>query len=361
VNSPHSTAPVRPDATLGARRTPTPLPSPRQLRERLPCPPETAARIQRARHAIRNVLHGRDPRRLVAIVGPCSIHDPDQAMEYALRLARLARDTRGQLVVVMRTYFEKPRTTVGWKGLLNDPDLDGSCRAARGLKVARRLLLDINALGLPCGAEILDPTAVRYLEDLLTWACIGARTCESQIHRELASGLPMPVGIKNGTSGNLITARDAMVAAQRPHAFFGIDDDGTPALHQSSGNPDTHFVLRGGGGVPNYDAEVVAWATSRARHLGLVRPVWVDCSHGNSSHDHRLQARVCRQVLDHLGAGHRALGGLMLESFLAAGRQPLAPGVELRHGVSVTDGCIGWDETEELLRAAAKTVETAPP
>jgi 3-deoxy-7-phosphoheptulonate synthase len=261
----------------------------------------------------------------------------------------------------MRTYFEKPRTTVGWKGLLNDPDLDGSCRAERGLEAARRLLLDINALGLPCGAEILDPTAVRYLEDLLAWACIGARTAESQPHRELASGLPMPVGFKNGTSGNLIAARDAMVAAQRPHTFFGIDDDGAPALHRSSGNPDTHFVLRGGGGVPNYDTEVVTWAASRAGRLGLARPVWVDCSHGNSGHDHRFQASVCRHVLDCVRAGHRAIGGLMLESFLAAGRQPVAPSAELRRGVSITDGCIGWDETEELLRAAAKAVEAAPP
>jgi 3-deoxy-7-phosphoheptulonate synthase len=352
---PHqSTVPIQPDAARRARRAPVPLPPPRLLRHHLPCPPETAARIRRARDAIRDVLHGRDPRRLVAVVGPCSIHDPEQAMEYALRLARLARETRGQLLVVMRTYFEKPRTKVGWKGLINDPDLDGSCDGTRGLERARRLLLDINALGLACGAEVLDPIAAPYLEDLLSWACIGARTSESQIHRELASRLPMPVGFKNRTDGNLKTAQDALVAARRPHSFFGIDDEGAPALHRSPGNPDAHLVLRGGGGVPNYDPEVVAWAATRARQLGLVRPVWVDCSHDNSKRSHLLQGSVCRHVLDQVQGGHRVIGGFMLESFLEAGSQPFAPGVELRRGVSITDACIGWKETEELLRAAAR-------
>jgi len=354
---PHqSTAPIERDAARRARLAPEPLPSPRLLRHDLPCPPETAARIRRAREAIRDVLHGRDSRRLVAVVGPCSIHDPAQAMEYALRLARLARDTRGQLVVIMRTYFEKPRTKVGWKGLINDPDLDGSCDGVRGLERARRLLLDINALGLTCAAEVLDPITAPYLEDLLSWACIGARTSESQIHRELASRLPMPVGFKNGTDGNLRTAQDALVAARHPHAFFGIDDDGAPALHRSPGNPDAHLVLRGGGGAPNYDPEVVALAATRARKLGLVRPVWVDCSHDNSNRSHLLQGSVCRHVLDQVRGGQRVIGGLMLESFLEAGSQPFTPGAELRRGVSITDGCIGWNETEELLLAAARAV-----
>jgi 3-deoxy-7-phosphoheptulonate synthase len=357
---PHqATAPIQRDAARRVRGAPIPLPSPRLLRHRLPCPPETATRIRLARGAIRDILYGRDPRRLVAVVGPCSIHDPDQAMEYALRLARLARETHGQLVVVMRTYFEKPRTAVGWKGLINDPDLDGSCDGARGLERARRLLLDINALGLACAAEVLDPMTVPYLEDLLSWACIGARTSESQIHRELASRLPMPVGFKNRTDGNLKTAQDALVTARRPHTFFGIDDDGRPALHRSPGNPDAHLVLRGGGGVPNHDPEVVAWAATRARQLGLVRPVWVDCSHGNSNQNHLLQGSVCRHVLDQVRGGHQVIGGLMLESFLEAGSQPFAPGAELRRGVSITDDCIDWNETEELLRAATRAVSGA--
>ena len=294
------------------------------------------------------------------VVGPCSVHDPDQALEYALRLARLARDLGEQLVVVMRTYFEKPRTTVGWKGLLNDPDLDGGCDAERGLRLARRLLLDINDLGLTCGAELLDPLAAGYLEDLLGWACIGARTSESQVHRELASGLAMPVGFKNGTDGNVGVAQDALVAARTPHARLGVDAQGAPSLVRTSGNRDVHLVLRGGGGVPNHDPEIVAWAATRARRLGLARPVWVDCSHGNSQRNHRLQGSVFRRVLEQVRGGHRVIGGAMLESFLEPGSQPWTPGEPLRRGVSITDACIGWDETVALLEEAAEAVLQAP-
>jgi len=335
---------------------PEPLPSPAELRERHPVPPASARRIARARSAIRDVLHGRDTRRLIVITGPCSIHDPDAALEYGSRLARVAARHADRIEVVMRTYFEKPRTRVGWKGFLHDPHLDGSDRMAEGLERARRLLIELGELGLACGSELLDPLTATYLDDLLSWACIGARTVESQPHRQMASGLDLPVGFKNATDGNVAVAHDALVAAARPHSFLALEADGRVAVRRSRGNPDGHLVLRGGGGIPNDDPETVAWAAARARREGLVRPVLVDCSHGNSHKNHRLQGVACRRVLEQVRGGHASIAGLMLESFLEAGRQDWSPEAPLRRGVSITDACIDWPETESLLDEIAAAV-----
>lgn len=349
-------------AAAGTARPPVPesqpLPTPASLRARHPLPPAVRASIERTRRAIADVLHGRDGERLVVVVGPCSIHDPDEALEYGRRLAHAAARHRDALCVVMRTYFEKPRTRVGWKGFLHDPHLDGSDDMALGLERARSLLLELSALGLACGAEVLDPLASAYLEDLLSWGCIGARTSESQVHRQLASGLPMPVGFKNATDGNVTVAHDAMAAARRPHSYLGLGGDGRAAVCRSRGNPDVHLVLRGGGGVPNDDPETVAWAAARARREGLRRPVFVDCSHGNSHKNERLQGSVCRRVAAQVREGHRVIGGVMIESSLEAGRQDWSPEAPLAKGVSITDACIDWSETESLLEEIADAART---
>jgi 3-deoxy-7-phosphoheptulonate synthase len=295
------------------------------------------------------------------VVGPCSIHDPDAALEYARRLVKVAADNRNRLIVVMRTYFEKPRTTVGWKGLINDPHLDGSCDIANGLQIARRLLLEINELGLPCGGEVLDPITPQYISDLLSWASIGARTIESQTHREMASGLSMPIGFKNSTDGGLQTALHAMISARHPHTFLGISADGATAMIKTAGNPDRHVVLRGGGSGPNYGPADVARAAEMVAGEGVARPVMVDCSHGNSSKDYTRQPIVCRAVLSELETNRGAVMGLLLESNLHPGRQDWEAGTTLRYGVSITDACIGWDDTATLLAeiAAAARTKTA--
>ncbi len=334
-----------------------PLVAPRAVKQMLPVPDAVADTVRRAREAIRDVLHGRDRRRLVVIVGPCSIHDPTAALEYAERLARVARALRDRLMVVMRTYFEKPRTTVGWKGLINDPHLDGSCDIAAGLELARRILLDVNALGVPCASEVLDPITPQYVADLLSWAAVGARTTESQTHREMASGLSMPVGFKNGTDGSLQIALDAMVSARHAHSFLGINADGVTSIVRTRGNPDRHIVLRGGRGAPNHAD--VARAAALVAGEGIARPVMVDCSHGNSGKDPSRQAAVCREVLAHLGEAGGALMGFLVESNLHPGRQDWRPGAALRFGVSITDACIGWEETEALLHEIAAAVPAA--
>jgi 3-deoxy-7-phosphoheptulonate synthase len=279
-----------------------------------------------ARDAVREALHGRDAR-LVAIVGPCSLHDPAAALDYARQLRPVADSVRGELIVLMRAYFEKPRTTVGWKGLVNDPALDGSCDVARGLALARDLLREINALGLPCATEFLDPITPQYLADLVAWAAIGARTAESQTHREMASGLSMPVGVKNGTDGSVQVAVDAVTAARHPHVFLGVSELGRASIVRTTGNRDAHVVLRGGRSGPNWDAAAIADATLRLAPLGLARGVIVDCSHENSQ----------KQPARH------------------AGRQDWKPGGEHRYGVSITDACIGFEETAELLGALARS------
>ena len=279
------------------------LPTPGALLARLARTPQVERTVERGRNAIRAALHGRDPR-LVVIVGPCSIHDADSALEYAERLARLARELDDALIVAMRSYFEKPRTALGWKGMINDPRLDGSCEIALGLERARAILLAIGELGLPCATELLDPITRHYIGDLLAWVAIGARTSESQIHREMASGLPMPVGFKNPTSGELAPARDAMLAARSPHRHLGIGADGGFRRIETRGNPDVHLVLRGGQRGPNYGAQDVARAAELTAMLGLARPIVVDCSHANSGHDHRRQGDVLRDVLAQLDAAH---------------------------------------------------------
>jgi len=327
------------------------LESPDAAKARLPCPPAVLEIVRRGREAIRAALAGDDVR-LVMIVGPCSVHDPKAALEYANRLAKLARELADKLIIVMRVYFEKPRTTVGWKGLINDPYVDGSNDINTGLRIARRLLLDINALSLPCATEFLDPIIPQYTADLITWAAIGARTTESQTHREMASGLSMPVGFKNATDGDLQVALDAMVSAQHNHAFLGIDGAGMTCIVRTSGNEDVHLVLRGGTGGPNYSPADVARAKAAMGPAEGERRILIDCGHGNTNKDYTKIPDVFRSVLDQCRAGEKAILGMMVESNLRAGRQDQAGPLE--YGVSITDPCIDWDTTEKLLREAAE-------
>ncbi len=336
-----------------------PLAPPRAVKERLPLTEGVAGLVLATRRAIRDVIHGRDPKRLVVVVGPCSIHHREATLDYAARLKRVADLTREHLVVVMRTYVEKPRTTVGWKGLINDPQLDGSCDIAGGIELARRILLEINELGLPCASELLDPVTPQYLADLLSWFAVGARTCESQIHRELASGLSMPVGFKNATDGGLEVARNAMISARHAHSFVGIDAEGRAAIVRSRGNPDRHVVLRGGAGGPNFDAAAVARAADLVAEEGIARPIMVDCSHDNSGRDPARQAGVWRDVVGQFLAGQRRIMGLMAEGHLEGGRQAWSPGAPLSYGVSITDACMGWPQTEALLMETAEALATA--
>ncbi len=331
-----------------------PLPSPRMLKARLPSPHESL--VASGRDAIRAVLSGADPTRLIVIVGPCSIHDPKASIQYATRLARVAQATRRELLVVMRTYFEKPRTVVGWKGLVNDPLLDGSCDVHAGLAVSRSTLLQIGALGMLTGTEFLDPMVTPYLSDLVAWAGIGARTAESQTHRMMASGLPMPVGFKNGTDGTLHGAANAVAAARHGHAFLGVSEDGLTTVVRTKGNLYGHMVLRGGGGRSNYDSDTVARAAGLVRSSHLARGVMVDCSHDNSGRDPMKQRVVFQSVLDAFASGQQEIAGVMLESNLRPGKQAWSAGMNLEHGVSLTDACIGWDETERLLYAAAERI-----
>ncbi|PCC98352.1 3-deoxy-7-phosphoheptulonate synthase [Halopseudomonas pelagia] len=328
-----------------------PLPSPAQLRQRLPCSPALHGQIAEQRDAIRAVLNGDDDRLLV-IVGPCSLHDPDSAMEYAQRLAALAPQVSDQLLLVMRTYVEKPRTTVGWKGLMYDPHLDGSGDMAEGLALSRRLMLSIAELGLPVATELLQPMAAGYLDDLLGWAAIGARTSESQTHREMVSGLDLPVGFKNGTDGSMSVASDAMRSAAHGHQHFGLDEQGRPAMVQTRGNLDTHLVLRGGNGGANYHAPAVAAARQMLESQGLAARLIVDCNHANSGKNPLLQPEVLASVVDQRLAGDSSLRGVMLESHLFDGCQPLSG--QLAYGVSITDACLGWEATQHSLLCAAE-------
>lgn len=330
----------------------SPLISPALLRHDLPCDPRVAETVTRGRAAVTDVLDGDDDRLLV-VVGPCSVHDPDAALDYAHRLAARAEELSGELCVVMRTYFEKPRTTVGWKGLINDPGLDGTFDVNRGLRTARKLLLDISALGLPVGCEFLDPITPQYIADVVTWGSIGARTAESQVHRQLVSGLSMPVGIKNATDGDIRAAIDGMRAAAASHVFMGVNADGLAGLVTTTGNPDTHVILRGGA-TPNHSAADVAATVDGLRAAGLPERVVVDASHGNSGKDHVRQAGVVAELAERIAGGERAVTGLMMESFLEAGRQELGP--DMVRGRSVTDACMSWGTTDELLGTLADAV-----
>ncbi|MFU8817368.1 MAG: 3-deoxy-7-phosphoheptulonate synthase [Pseudomonadales bacterium] len=322
-----------------------PLISPAVLEEELPLSESAADLVGRSRQTIKDILWGDDPRLLV-VVGPCSVHDPAAAMEYAGRLAQLAGDVAERIFCVMRVYFEKPRTVVGWKGLINDPGLDGSYQINHGLRLARRLLLDVADVGLPAGTEFLDTTCGQYYTDLVSWGAIGARTVESQIHRELASGLSMPVGVKNRTDGNVQVAIDALRAAAHKHLFPSLTKEGAPAILETGGNPDCHLVLRGGD-VPNYGAEAVAQARTLLQQAGLPEVLMVDCSHANSRKDAERQPEVARTVCAQRAAGDGALRALMLESHLVGGRQELSP--TLRYGQSITDACLSFDATRMLL------------
>ena len=341
------------DVRIGAVR---PLISPALLQDELPVPEAVQALIERTRTTIAALLHGRDDRLLV-VVGPCSIHDHDQAMEYARRLMGAADALTGELVVVMRVYFEKPRTTVGWKGYINDPRLDGSFRINEGLRRARQLLLDIAALGLPPGTEFLDLLSPQFIADLVAWGAIGARTTESQSHRQLASGLSCPIGFKNGTEGGVQVAADALVAARASHAFMGMTKMGQAAIFETRGNDDAHVILRGGK-TPNYGAPSVDAACSLLARAGLREQVMIDCSHANSGKNHLRQIEVAQDVAARIGAGERRIIGLMLESHLEEGRQDLRPGMALKHGVSITDACLGWAQTEPVLQALAASVRS---
>ena len=330
------------------------LVSPAVLLEELPVTPGIEALVETTRQAIGRVLQGRDDR-LVVVVGPCSIHDHAQAMHYAQLLKPLADELHSELIVVMRVYFEKPRTTVGWKGYINDPRLDDSFRINEGLRRARELLLEINALGLPAGTEFLDLLSPQYVSDLIAWGAIGARTTESQSHRQLASGLSCPVGFKNGTDGGVQIAADALVSAAAPHSFMGMTKMGVAAIFETRGNADGHVILRGGKS-PNYDAAHVDAACAVLNKAGRRPQVMVDCSHANSAKQHRRQIAVAADVAGQVAGGERRIIGLMVESHLHEGRQDLLPGVALKAGVSITDACIGWDDTVPLLRALAASV-----
>ncbi len=319
------------------------------------CTPEVSTLVHDARQSIHRVLHGMDDR-LVVVIGPCSIHDTKAALDYANRL-KVERDRfKGELEIVMRVYFEKPRTTVGWKGLINDPDMDGSFNINQGLRMARALLLEINAMGLPAGCEFLDMITPQYIADLVSWGAIGARTTESQVHRELASGLSCPVGFKNGTDGNVKIAVDAMKAASQPHHFLSVTKGGHSAIVSTAGNEDCHVILRGGK-EPNFDAKSVEAACADMAKAGLAQRIMIDASHANSNKKPENQPAVCDDVATQVAAGDTRIFGLMIESNLVAGRQDLVPGQPLVYGQSVTDGCIDWDASVGVLERLAQSVK----
>ena len=328
--------------------------APQLLLEEMPVDAQALATVSSARQGIHRVLHGADDR-LVAVVGPCSIHDADAALEYAGRLREAASRHAADLLLVMRVYFEKPRTTVGWKGFINDPRLDGSFAINEGLRQARKLLLDINRMGLPCGTEFLDLLSPQYISDLIAWGAIGARTTESQSHRQLASGLSCPVGFKNGTDGSIRIAVDALRAAAAPHAFMGMTKTGQAAIFETTGNEDCHVILRGGK-APNYDAASVQAAAEELALAGLAPHLMIDFSHANAAKKYERQMDVGRDVAGQVGAGDERIVGAMVESHLNAGRQDLVPGKALARGVSITDPCLGWDDTAALLEILAEGV-----
>ena len=331
-----------------------PLMTPALLEERLPAKPEHLALVESSRRAISDVLHGQDDR-LVVVVGPCSIHDHDQAMDYARRLHQEALQYSQDLVVVMRVYFEKPRTTVGWKGLINDPRMDNTFRINEGIRLARRILLEVNEMGLPCATEFLDTITPQYTADLIAWGAIGARTTESQVHRELASGLSCPVGFKNGTDGNMRIAVDAIRAASAPHHFLSVTKSGHTAIVSTLGNEDCHVILRGGK-EPNYDAASVEAASSEIAKAGLAARLMVDFSHGNSRKQYKLQMEVCDSVAAQIAAGEERIMGVMVESHLVEGRQDLVPEKPLTYGQSVTDACIHWEDSVQVMERLAAAV-----
>ena len=331
-----------------------PLTSPKKLKEKLSVSENAADTVIQARNTIKRVLAGEE-RRLLMIVGPCSIHDPEAAHDYALRLKKLAVEVSETILIVMRVYFEKPRTTVGWKGLINDPDLDGSHNINKGIELARKILLETNNLGLPCATETLDPITPQYLADLISWSAIGARTTESQTHREMASGLSMPVGFKNGTDGGLNVALNAMNSALQQHHFLGINPEGISSVIQTSGNPHVHLVLRGGNNGPNYDAVSVHIAADALASGGLPKAIMIDCNHANSGKDPSRQELVLRNTIMQIKDGDQSIIGTMIESNINGGNQLIKP--KMKYGVSVTDACLDWENTHRIILDAHTDVK----
>lgn len=332
------------------------LTPPSHLIREYPCSEHIASVTADARQALHNILHGEDDR-LMVVIGPCSIHDTKAAMEYAQRLIKERVRFKGELEIIMRVYFEKPRTTVGWKGLINDPHLDNSFRINDGLRIARELLMNINELGLPAGTEFLDVISPQYVADLISWGAIGARTTESQVHRELASGLSCPVGFKNGTDGNIKIAVDAIKAASQPHHFLSVTKGGHSAIVSTNGNEDCHVILRGGK-APNYDAASVDAASKDLTASGLAARLMIDASHANSSKKPENQVPVCADIANQIAAGDDRIVGVMVESHLVAGRQDLVAGKSLTYGQSITDGCIDWESSLQVLEGLAAAVKT---
>jgi len=339
-NSRHSRAASNDPAVL-------PLSTPRQLKAGLPVSEELAIQIEHQRQQIRDLLEGTDDRLLI-VTGPCSIHDEEAVLDYGRRLAGLNEQLKDRLLIVMRAYVEKPRTNIGWKGLAYDPQRDGKGNMAEGVRRSRAIMLKLANLGLPLATEALNPLVMRYLDDLISWTAIGARTAESQTHREMVSHLPMPVGIKNSTDGSATNAINAMISARHSHHTLGVDVDGHLAMLNTPGNPDTHLVLRGGHGLTNYDADSIAASLAELQKSGCFGRVMVDCSHANACKQHERQIPIALEVVEQKLAGNDGILGLMLESFITAGRQNDSG--ELVYGQSITDACIGWDETERLLR-----------
>jgi 3-deoxy-7-phosphoheptulonate synthase len=337
------------------------MPSPDEVHARVPLTEKAAATVLAGRRAIEAILDGRD-HRLFVVVGPCSIHDPVAGLDYANRLRRLADELAETMVLVMRVYFEKPRTALGWKGFINDPRLDDSFRVDEGMERARRFLLDVNELGVPAGTEALDPIAPQYYMDLISWTAIGARTSESQTHREMSSGLSTPVGFKNGTDGDVDAAVNAILSASGAHAFLGVNGQGKTAIIRTRGNRYGHVVLRGGGGRSNYDSLSISLAEQALAKARLPRNLVVDCSHANSLKKPELQPLVMRDVVNQIRDGNRSLAGVMVESFIEPGNQPIPSDLsKLRYGCSVTDGCVGWDTTVEMLREAQAELKNVLP
>ncbi|CAN5738373.1 3-deoxy-7-phosphoheptulonate synthase [soil metagenome] len=352
ANSRDTASPVTSNLRIAGIR---PLVPPAILMEQLPLPREGAIVVQRSRQAISQVLSGADDR-LIVVVGPCSIHDADAARDYATRLASLSQEVGEDLILIMRVYFEKPRTTVGWKGLINDPYRDGSFAVNDGLRIARQVLLDVIELGLPAGCEFLDPVSPQFIADAVSWAAIGARTTESQVHRNLSSGLSMPVGFKNGTSGDVQIAIDALSAASYPHQFMSVTEQGVAAIVETRGNRDTHLILRGGQRGTNYDEASVRETLEALQLSNLPARVMIDASHGNSDKDYARQPLVSRSVAEQVASGNKGIVGVMLESFLKDGRQDLNGKPNLEYGQSVTDACMGWDMTIPVIRELADAV-----
>ena len=331
------------------------LSSPGAIRSELPLSLDAVLKVMNARREICDILDGNSGK-FMMIVGPCSIHDPEAAIEYAERLRQLSEEVKEHILLVMRVYFEKPRTTVGWKGLIYDPDLNKSYNIEKGIFIARKLMLRIVDLGLPVATEMLDPIIAQYIADAVAWAAIGARTTEAQTHRQLGSGLSMPVGFKNATDGSFQTALDAIATARSEHSFIGVLEDGHVGVFRTRGNPYAHIVLRGGAGQSNYGAEHIAFLKVAMRKAGLKPAIVVDCSHANSGKDYRKQHIALEDVLGQIADGENAIAGVMLESNLQPGNQKIIAGCRPEPGVSITDGCIGWEETAELIRHACKTI-----